>query len=123
VTSALVLICDDSVVIRRLLEAVLGRAGLRVQSVASGAEALTAASETVPALVLLDMGLSGTLGGLEVAQALRAAPQTAQTPIIFITGSSLAPQDIAHLQPVAYLPKPFDPATLLQTVSTWLSKD
>jgi diguanylate cyclase (GGDEF)-like protein len=71
---------DDRAV---LVEALEG--DYEVSSLAAGDEALEAARELPPDLALLDLHLPG-LDGLEVLAALRADPQTAEVPVILVSG-------------------------------------
>ena len=67
----LVLVAEDDVANRALLARLLERAGYRSIAVADGRDALRAAIEEDPDLVLLDIGLPG-LNGLDVCRRLRA---------------------------------------------------
>jgi two-component system, cell cycle response regulator len=58
-----------------------------ISIVASGDEALEAARELPPDLALLDLHLPG-LDGLDVLEALRADPHTAEIPVILISGEA-----------------------------------
>ncbi|MDH3514325.1 MAG: response regulator, partial [Gammaproteobacteria bacterium] len=58
------------------------------------------------------------MDGQRTLTALRALPQTAQTPIIFMT-AKVQKSEINHYKTmgaIGVIPKPFDPMTLAQTV-------
>jgi two-component system OmpR family response regulator len=97
--------------------------GFAVLSCGSGDEALSRASEFSPDLVLLDVMMPG-MDGLATLQALRRRPDTAGTPVIFMTARVQA-QEIARYRDLGaadVIAKPFDPMTLADTVrSIWQS--
>ena len=113
-----VLVIDDSLTIRKLLEMVLGQAGHRVEFAVSGAEGLAAARRLRPSLVLLDYVLPDGKGS-EVCAQLAGDPATAETPIVVMSGKG---EDIRALfRPyaavVGFLDKPFSPAGALDIVA------
>ena len=81
----------------------------RLSVVLDGESALKAAARTTPDLVLLDIMMPG-LDGYEVCRRLRALPETAEVPIIFLS----ALEELQHkargfeLGANDYLTKPFD---------------
>lgn len=83
---SLILIADDMALIRELLNASLRNAGYETAFATDGHEALAAVTARVPDLILLDVSMPG-MGGLEVLESLRAAPATANIPVIMLTGS------------------------------------
>jgi CheY-like chemotaxis protein len=66
-------------------ERALVKAGYDVVSAADGEAALSTARERIPNLILLDMMLP-KLDGLGVLRALKRDPQTANIPVIVLTG-------------------------------------
>ena len=84
---SLVLNVDDNDGARYAKSRILTRAGLRVIEAASGGEALQAAQQHHPDLVLLDMKLP-KLSGLDVLRAVRSNPLTALVPVVMLTSSS-----------------------------------
>ena len=84
-----------------------------VQECSSGDEALKQAPEFKPQLILLDVMMPG-MDGPSTFQHLREIPQTATTPIIFMT-AKVQPEEIAHYKnmgAIAVIAKPFDPMSL-----------
>jgi CheY-like chemotaxis protein len=81
----LVLLAEDSRVLRDALERVLVKAGYAVLTAADGEAALFIARENSPDLILLDMMLP-KLDGREVLRALKHDPVTANIPVIVLTG-------------------------------------
>ena len=117
----LVLVAEDDLANRALLARLLERAGYRTVSVADGREALRAAIDEDPDLVLLDIGLPG-LNGLDVCRRLRADPRTVALPIILITGQTAARDVVAGLDAGAddFIRKPYDQAELMARVRSVL---
>lgn len=64
------LVIDDQAGIRALISEVVGLQGYRVQTVASGPEALAWLSRCQPDVILLDMNMPG-MSGLETLQSVR----------------------------------------------------
>jgi DNA-binding response OmpR family regulator len=112
-----VLIVEDEAVILRLLEVNFRLAGFEVETAARGEEALAKAAASPPDVAILDIMLPG-LSGIEVCQRLRAAPETAEVPVIMLSART---QDEERersyaLGVVAYVTKPFEPAELVEVV-------
>ncbi|MGA7908671.1 MAG: response regulator [Candidatus Sulfotelmatobacter sp.] len=82
-----ILLVDDSKFFRLSTERALGRAGYAVCSVGDGEEALRAAREKLPDLILLDM-LLPKMSGPDVLKALKKDPATAAIPVVAFTGLS-----------------------------------
>ena len=106
-----VLVVDDDPVVRDLMTRHLGRGGYRVETVASGEEALTAARALRPDAITLDV-LMPTMDGWAVLSALKDDPELASIPVIMVTivddrsiGFSLGASD--------YLNKPVDADKLI----------
>jgi DNA-binding response OmpR family regulator len=116
----LVLIVEDEVKIRDLVRRYLERAGLRVLSTGSGAEAITMAAETHPDLVVLDLGLPD-VPGEAVARELREGSTVA---IVMLTARSEEPDRVAGLELGAddYITKPFSPRELVLRVQAVLRR-
>jgi two-component system, OmpR family, response regulator len=82
-----ILLIEDSLFLRIVIEKSLTKAGHSVTSVADGREGLHAAHSGSPALILLDMMLPG-LDGTGVLKALKQDAATAQIPVVVLTGLS-----------------------------------
>jgi twitching motility two-component system response regulator PilG len=83
----LVMVIDDSLTVRKIIETSLRREGINSISYADGIEALRALSEkrhAVPDLVILDIGLP-KMDGYEVARHLKAKPQFNNTVIVMLS--------------------------------------
>jgi CheY-like chemotaxis protein len=82
-----ILLVEDSKFLRIATERALTRAGYIVASVGDGEEALLAARERLPDLILLDM-LLPKKSGPEVLKALKMDPDTKAIPVVAFTGLS-----------------------------------
>ena len=111
--TATILIVDDEVKNRKLLEAMLRPEGYRTLGVASGEEALAAIAQHAPDLILLDVMMPGT-DGYEVANILKTNPDTANIPIIMVTAHTSRSARLVGLNLGAdeFLTKPVDRAEL-----------
>jgi two-component system cell cycle response regulator DivK len=85
----LVLIVDDSEPNRKLERDILRSAGFETLESATGAEALTLASEHNPDVILMDLRLPD-MNGAEVTRRLAADPRTARIPVLAISALPLA---------------------------------
>lgn len=106
---------DIQVVASLALEAV---GGFEVEVCSSGAEAIERAPQFAPDLLLLDV-MMPEMDGPSTLQALRQLPQTAHTPVVFMT-AKVQPQEVAYykeLGAVGVVSKPFDPMTLAATIN------
>ena len=113
---------DIRTVARLALEAV---GGFTVELAASGDEALLRAKEFRPDLLLLDVMMPG-MDGQATLGALRALPETAAVPAIFMTARA-QPAEVAALKAqgaLGVITKPFDPMRLADQVRhLWESRD
>src|SRR5580698_2450545 len=90
-----ILLVEDSRFLRIASERALLKAGYGVVCASDGESALLTARERVPNLILLDMMLP-KLDGLGVLRALKHDPQTADIPVIVLSG--LGQQNEARLK-------------------------
>ena len=87
--------------------------GFTVISCNSGMEALAAVPDANADLILLDVMMPG-MDGMATLSALRGLPQTADTPVIFMTVKVQANeiQNYMRLGATDVIAKPFDPMNL-----------
>jgi CheY-like chemotaxis protein len=86
-----------------------------VRTCASGSEALQAAPDWKPDLILLDVMMPG-IDGPETLAGLKADPRTAGVPVVFITArtQSYEIERFLSLGAIGVIAKPFDPMTLAE---------
>ena len=104
-----VLVVDDEQDIARLIKHALEKgADAEVDVVGGGDEALKAAAEQPPDVIILDLKLP-VLSGLEVCRILRSRPATAKVPIIMLTARTSETDRVVGLDVGAddYITKPF----------------
>lgn len=113
-TSLRVLHVDDEPDIREIVELSLGLdPALAVRSCASGSEALAAATDLPPDLILLDV-MMPVMDGPATLTRLRGDPRTTDIPVVFMTARAQA-REIEHFRSLGaagVIAKPFDPLTL-----------
>ena len=107
--AATILIVDDEIVNRKLLEVLLQTEGHLTLCAGSGAEALTLIAQRAPDLILLDI-MMPDMDGYQVASILKADPATANIPIIMVTAHTDPSTRLAGLNAGAeeFLTKPVD---------------
>jgi len=108
-----ILVVDDSRTVLNVIGRRLSHQGYMVALADHGQEALDMVAARGFDLVLLDMLMPG-MSGLDVLNEIRAAPDTADLPVIMITGRSDPQAIIEALNAGAddHLAKPFDFAVL-----------
>jgi two-component system cell cycle response regulator len=108
--SVKILIADDSIVSRHLLEATLRKWGYDVMVACDGAEALELLQrEDAPALIILDWMMPG-MTGVEVCRRIRQRDGEPYTYILLLTSKSQKEDLIEGMDAGAddYITKPFD---------------
>jgi two-component system KDP operon response regulator KdpE len=109
-----ILIIDDEVQIRRLLEITLSANGYKISEASTGKEGLIMAATGQPVLIILDLGLPDS-DGLEILKRLR---EWYQKPIIILSVRNSEDDIIKALDNGAndYLTKPFRTGELLARI-------
>ena len=115
-----VLVVDDEVTVRQLVDDYLGQNDFRVTGAADGAGLMRALRAQVVDLVLLDLRLRGE-DGMQLLRQLRA---DSQIPVIILTGRAEEADRVMGLELGAddYLTKPFSPRELLARIRTVLRR-
>jgi len=112
--SDIVLIVDDVPDNLSLLHDALEEAGYTVLVAINGASALQRAAQAQPNIILLD-AVMPEMDGFEVARRLKAMPETAHIPIVFMTGLTETEHVLAAFQAggIDYVTKPIRPKEVL----------
>lgn len=118
-----ILVVDDEEDILRLVEYNLAKDGFQMTCVTTGEQALRAARDKLPDLILLDLMLPG-MDGFAVTRALKAAPGTASIPIVILSARGGEADVVAGLELGAedYVTKPFSPRVLVARVRAMLRR-
>ena len=121
--SPLILVVEDESALVTLLRYNLEREGFRVAEARDGEEALLAAREQKPDLVLLDWMLP-LLSGLEVCRQMRRMAETRGVPIIMLTARGEEGDKLRGLDSGAddYVTKPFSPSELVARIRAALRR-
>ncbi|GEM_PF-505671 len=112
---AKILIADDEPEIRTLLKSRLECFEYSVLLAANGEDALQKVFLEKPDLLILDI-LMPKLTGYEVLEKLKANTLTNHIPVIVISARHSMKDFIDNSKTVAFLPKPFDPQVLHDTI-------
>jgi len=118
-----ILVVHDEPDITALVAYHLAKAGYRVSTAANGPDALKAAREERPDVVILDVMLPG-VSGYDVLAELRRREETKDVGVILLTARREEPDRIRGLSLGAddYLTKPFSPAELALRVNALLRR-
>jgi len=111
------LVVEDEAALADLLKYNLEKEGYRVSVATDGEEALVAANENPPDLVVLDWMLPKA-PGIEVCRRLRARQETRNTPIVMLTARGEEGDRVRGLDMGAddYITKPFTMSELLARI-------
>lgn len=119
-----ILVADDSLTIRKLVETVLCQEGYQVITADNGADCLAKATAEKPRLILLDYILPD-MQGTEVCRNLINSPDTWEIPVLMMSSNGNAIrqlyQDLNNV--VDYLTKPFAPNILKAVVGHLLREE
>lgn len=118
-----ILLVEDEVAIREMLQSGLVRAGFEVRLAADAAEAERQMKEAVPDLILLDWMLPG-VSGLELARRLRRDAAKKRLPLIMLTARCDEEDRIRGLEAGAddYVGKPFSVRELVARIHAVLRR-
>jgi CheY-like chemotaxis protein len=111
----LILVADGEPAGRDLLRQELHRGGYRVVTLTSGSDVIEQVGQQHPALVVLDVELSG-ISGMEVLHILKSDPATALVPVIMLSVGDKR-EECQALGAEACLFKPVDSALLRETIA------
>ena len=118
-----ILVVDDEPDVVDLVRYHLHRAGFDVLIALTGPSGLTAATESRPDAIVLDIMLP-QMNGIEVCKALRKGTQTSTIPILFLTAKAEPAERIAGLELGIddYITKPFSPRELVLRIQNVLRR-
>ena len=114
-----ILYIEDEADLQWLVKHILESVGdFEVQVCDSGAEGLRRIGEFAPDLVLLDVMMPG-MDGFSVLRALRAQPESAALPVVFLTARTQESDEYLRSGARGVIIKPFEPAGLVEQVRAY----
>jgi CheY-like chemotaxis protein len=128
---ALIMIVDDDYDFLEINRHVLEKAGYRVVTASSPAQAIARLDDEKPALVITDLMMNDVDSGFGLSRTLRADERWADIPIIMSTSVTTAlgldfkprtADDLAQMKIDAYFDKPLKPDALLAKVRELLDR-
>lgn len=119
-----VMLIDDSIAVRKVIEASFQRARLPTTTFADGLAAIHALAKGdvgVPAVLLLDIGLP-RMSGYEVARVLRSNKGFQHTKIVMLTGRDTVVDKVRSklVGACEFIPKPFRVSHVVNVVESLL---
>lgn len=108
------LLADDSITIRKVVELVLADEGFELKLTSDGAQALDALSSFRPDIILADVDMPG-LSGYQLAETVKKGPATRSIPVILMVGA-FEPVDEELIKKAGaddYIIKPFESHDLI----------
>ena len=120
---ARILVADDDVDIRELVEFKLSTMGHDIVAVGDGAAAVDACRASKPDLAVLDVMMPG-VSGLDAIKEIRSDPGLADLPVILLTARAQESDVETGFDSGAddYITKPFSPRELASRVEALLTK-
>jgi CheY-like chemotaxis protein len=115
----LVLLAEDTLAIRELVDEALTDAGYDVVCASGWAQAYELLRRLLPDVVILDLNLLDPETGLDVLRHMRANPQTARIPAIVYSANTVRLRQLADeiaSYDAATLDKPFQIEALVEAV-------
>jgi CheY-like chemotaxis protein len=115
-----ILLADDSVTIRKVVELTFSDTDIRVESVASGQEALDKLATVLPDLVLADVAMPSP-SGYEICEEIKSSSRP--VPVLLLAGT-FEPFDGERARACGadgHLVKPFESTVLIERVEALLS--
>lgn len=112
------LLADDERHVVDVVQSMLTRRGFTVTVATDGLEALAKVRENPPDILLLDI-MMPKMDGATLAQKLRESPETANIPIVFLTGLVGVEESQrrgSRFGGQLYLAKPFDADQLFEII-------
>lgn len=116
-----VMLVEDNQMNSRLVEYVLERDGFEITIIASAEEAVQAAADDPPNIILMDIQLPG-MDGLEATRRLKQNPLTAKIPVVAITAHAMRGEEerVRAVGCEGYILKPINTRELAGTVRKFL---
>jgi CheY-like chemotaxis protein len=118
--SKLILLVEDNEDNRIIYRAVLEHHGHGILCAPDGEKGVERAVRHRPDLILMDI-MMPRMDGIEATQRIKATSETAQIPVIAVTGSDASDAELEKVGFASVLRKPIAPSDLVREVSTFLA--
>jgi len=117
-----VLVVDDSLSVRKVVERALEARSIQVLTAATGAEAITRIEREAPDLVICDV-IMPDKDGYEICEFVKSHPDFARTPVLLISGivNGAVLERAAKAQSDDVMRKPFAAEELVRKIDNFLS--
>jgi DNA-binding response OmpR family regulator len=115
-----ILVIDDELEIRRVVEIILKQNNYLVESISKWEYLSYSVQYFKPDLILLDVSLGGA-DGREICHKLKTSRKTENIPIILFSAHHNLVENLNGCKPDAVITKPFDTSHLLSTIKNSLS--
>ena len=116
-----ILLVDDDIIFLKMMQKWLGTK-YRVAAARSGPQAVSFLAEHTADLILLDYEMP-LMNGPKVLEAFRSKPQTANIPVIFLTGKDdlETVKSVMSLKPASYLLKSMNKEDILESLDSFFN--
>jgi CheY-like chemotaxis protein len=113
-----VLIVDDRLEVRELVEVTLRVKDYQILEASNAEEAIKTVKAEKPDLILMDVMMPGEMDGLEATRILKSDPETKDCPIVMLTAKGQKNDIEKGLEAGVedYFVKPFSPLELIKKV-------
>jgi len=117
-----ILIVDDQLEVRDLVEVTMRVGDYQILKAKSGEEAIEIVKAEKPDLIIMDIMMPGGMDGLEAARILKNDPETKDCKIIMLTSKGQQTDIEKGMEAGAddYFAKPFSPLELIKKVEEFL---
>jgi two-component system chemotaxis response regulator CheY len=117
-----ILVVDDELYMRRLMQHHLARAGYELAFAVNGRDAVEQATRNQPGLIIMDV-MMPDMDGLAALKQLKESEATRGIPVIMITASAqaLTRQEAEASGAALFFTKPFSPTQLLEDIKRRLT--
>ncbi len=119
-----ILVVDDNAEARELVRMSLETRDYELEEAEDGWDAMRKVREFQPDLVLLDVMMPGGKNGFQVCSEIKADPELAHIPVIFLTAvrDFQSPEMRKRVRSDGHIMKPFSPAALADRLESFLGE-
>lgn len=119
--TSFILIVDDDLAIREMLQMLLEGEGYRIVMASNGKEALEMIRQQRPALILLDL-MMPIMDGWQFLDCMKSRPDLQSLPVVLLSANRELARTARQNNVKAYLSKPFETGQLLEYIEYYKEK-